>query len=89
MSDTFPRGNVPARFRGVQLSLWAAHGGWWLEVLPAATNSNERLRRPWRTVYRVEQLDLPSPITWSSVVFRLGCMATDLSLGESEYLTRI
>jgi len=89
MPDPFSRGNVPARFRGLQVSLWAAHGTWWYEVVPAPTTAEERLRRPWRAVYRVAQLDLPSPITWSSILFRMGCMATDLSLGESENLIPI
>lgn len=82
MSDTFPEGNVPHRFRGLQASLWAAHGGWWFEVVPAATNANERLRRPWRSVYRVGQLELPCPITWASVLNRVALLATEVASGQ-------
>ena len=75
MSDKLPLGPVPPNFRGLQLSLFATSGSWWLEITPCPVRAEERLRRLWRSVFRVPFLDIDGPYTHEAFLLAVAKLA--------------
>lgn len=87
MPDKLPMGTVNPQFRGLEARLHASAGSWWLEITPVPRTAEERLRRPWRSVFRVPFLEIEGPITVPAFLSKMGvycCEAADESAGHLE-----
>ena len=77
MPDKLPMGAVDPRFRGLEARLHNSGGSWWLEITPVPRTAEERLRRPWRSVFRVSFLDMDREITVRSFIDKLGSLLVE------------
>lgn len=77
MPDKLPMGSVNPQFRGLEARLHYSAGAWWLEITPVPRTAEERLRRPWRSVYRVPFLGLEDHYTVPSFLVLLGSLCVE------------
>lgn len=89
MSDNIPTGPVSHGFRGVQVSLFASSGAWWVEVQPCPRSAAERLARPWRFIARVPFLGIEGPYTYQGFVACLATLAAQLSAGDYDSVEQL
>lgn len=76
-------GTVNPQFRGLEVRLCSHAGSWWLEITPVPTTSQERLRRPWRSVFRVPFLAIEGPLTYEAFLQRLGQLAVEAHMKDT------